>query len=177
MAAPQTHGLISIFILFLFIFLASLGLVGEIGIWEFFSVLVWGVLIDFDHLIYPAYVRDLFRRVLEGGSPKKGLDNFVPWFHTWVGFLLSWIWGFGFHWFVNSDFLIFLPPLVWYIHFLVDIFQKTEEAPRYSFFYPFIKKRYYRNNGYPIKPAGEFIIGSFIWMIVAFVLLGILKYS
>lgn len=175
MAAPQTHGLASISIIFVFILLAVLGLAAKITFWEFISALFFGVGIDFlDHFSL-SYLKDIPARVKRGrGMPAKDVKILVPWLHLWPGLILVGIWTILFR-ILTPSFRIYLPFIFWVIHIVVDRFQKNlNYDPHRSFWYPFSKKTYIPKHGYPIKPASEFIIDSALWMAIAFVLLGLL---
>jgi len=172
MAAPQTHGTVTVII---FMGLSALGLIGKITIWEYLSVIFWGFLIDLDHLISWKYVKDLPDRIFKrgGGAPQEGAD-FVSWLHIWPGLLLVWAWGFVFN-NLFPGFKIWLPFPFWLIHIIIDYFQRSDgKFPHYHFLYPLIKRKYFRKKGYPIKVPAEFIIGGFILLIICFAVLGFL---
>ena len=168
MAAPQTHGLITV------ILLGIIGWVSKISNWEFFSAILFGVGIDFfDHIWSKSYVKDILRRIREGGAPADDVKIPISWLHLWPGFVLAWGWGTVFY-FLDFDFAIYFPFLFWLAHVSVDKFQKDSKFPHRSFFYPLNRKKIIPKIGYPVKPVIEFVIGSLIWMAICFVLLGLL---
>ncbi len=176
MASPQTHGAISLAIFGIFILLSALGLANKITFWEYVSAIIWGIFIDFDHFLNWKYVKDLLKRIKRGGGmPGEQIEQFVSWLHVFPGLVLVWVWGIAFHWFVPS-FRIWFPFLFWAIHMTVDFLQKdpTGKFPHFSLLYPFDKKKYMPKHGYPVKPPWEFILDSFVLLLVALVLLGLL---
>ena len=148
---------------------------GKITFWEYFSVFLWGVAIDFDHFLSWSYVKDLPARIKRGGGmPARDVKIPISWLHLWPGFVLVWLWGFAFHYFVSS-FRLYIPFVFWLLHVVTDYFQKNlDYNPHRSPLYPFHKKTWVPKFGYPIKSPSEFILGDHIWMVISFILLGIL---
>jgi len=178
MAAPQTHGVIDLTIFGIFILLSALGLAGKITFWEYLSGICWGVIIDFDHFLSKKglkYLKDIPARVFKrgGGPPAEDVGNFPSLLHLWPGFILVWVWGILFH-LINPPFRIWFPFVFWLAHNVVEYYQRSDgKYPHYHILYPFIKKLYYREKGYPIKPPAEFILDSTILLVICLVLLGL----
>jgi len=175
MAAPQTHAVMDLLLVGILALLAALGVFHKITLWEYLSVIFWGFLIDFDHLLSWSWVKDLPNRIFKrgGGAPKAGLKAFPSWLHLWPGFILVWLWGIVVVRFFEPTFRLWLPFVFWSIHVVIDYYQRSEGvAPHLHFFYPFNKKLYYREKGYPIKRPVEFILDSFILALVCLVLVG-----
>ena len=177
MASPQTHGLFTVSILAVFLLLSILGLAGEITLWEYFSAILWGVFIDLEHFFYWSYLKDLPSRIKRGGGmPSKQAQGKKAWLHMWPGLLVVIAFGFFFHLVVASSFRWYFPLIFWAIHVLLDYFQNS---PSYSFFYPYHTREELRppKRSYPVKPPWEFMLSSAIWMIICFVLLGLLIFK
>lgn len=178
--SPQSHGVVSLAIFGILILLSALGLMGKISRAEYLSGIFWIIFVDIDHFIFKKgwkYFKDIPDRIFKrgGGGPADEVGHFPSWFHLWPGFILVWLWGFFFFLFIDSSFRFWFPFIFWLIHRTIDRFQKSDgRYPHYSFFYPLIKKLYYRKNGYPVKPPSEFIIDSTILLFVVLVLLGLL---
>ncbi len=161
MAAPQTHGYITFGLIWLILVVRGMNFL------EFASAVIWGILIDADHFFSISYVKDLFRRIKQGGGPAPDVELPACWLHLWpgaialLGFSLVLI-------FLNpsipSPFSAIIPILFWATHILVDGFQKF---PQKHILYPFIKTEYTPEIGYPVKPPAEFILGSLAWMTLA----------
>lgn len=185
MAAPQSHGLIGMASFVIFLLLGGLSLVGKISFWDYFSVCIWFFLLPdaVDICLSRSFLKDLFSRIFKrgGGPPAKDVKVPIAWAHTiWI-FLLIWtlyvfvlysVAVFIFH----SSFNIWLSFVssfvLWSIHVAIDHLQKGDV--HYSPFYPLHKKTWILKWGYPIKPPAEFILGETIWMLISFMLLGIL---
>ena len=180
MASPQTHGLISVSLLSVFLVLAAAGLM-KLTLWEFTNALLWGVFIDLDHMVSKRYIRDLIPRILKrgGGMPAKNIE-LISWLHLWPGLILVIVWGVFFNLvFRNSPLYLpfYFPFLFWSVHVIVDRFQKNPTyMPHKSFWWPFSKRTFIPKKGYPVKPPAEFIINSAIWMLIAFILLALLLF-
>lgn len=181
MASPMTHGLIGMGALGGLLVLVVLSLFSRPNIWEYVSVFIWTVGFDFvDPFFSKSYLKDLWNRIFErgGGPPAEHVKLMVPWFHVLPGLVSVWIYSIGLYIVVifvfNSSFRIWLPFVFWALHVLVDHFQR--DTKQYSPFYPLHKKTWRTKKGYPIKPPAEFIFNSFIWMMISFVLLGLLLF-
>lgn len=175
MASPMTHGIPTFLILAIFLVLAVFGATGKINVWDFAAALIFGIGIDvLDHFTSLSYIKDMIRRLKEGGGPKKGVKIPICWLHLWPGTILAMAWGVTTHYLFSA--LIYFPILMLAIHVRIDYFQKQtdKENPHYHYFYPFIKKTWTSEKGYPIKPVSEFILTSAFWMMISFILLGIL---
>jgi len=180
MAASQTHGLIDLGIFGIFILLSALGLTGKITFWEYVSGIFWGVLIDFDHFISKKglkYLKDIPDRIFKrgGGGPSEDIGNFPCLFHLLPGFIIVWLWGLAFHHFSHSPFRFWFPFVFWAVHTIIDYLQRSDgKYPHYHILYPFVKKLIYQKKGYPIKSPAEFIVVSTVFLVVVYVLFGLL---
>lgn len=170
MASPQTHGLITLLILFVF------SLFGKITSWEYLTAIFWGILIDIDHFTSLSYIKDLKRRIKEkGGLPANNVKFSREWLHKWPGLLAAFGCGATLSLIMN-DFRFYLPVIVLITHLIVDYFQGIPYHLRQSFWYPFRKTATVPSEKflYPVKPPREFIITSGLWMLASLILLGIL---
>lgn len=177
MASPQTHGLFTVSILIVFLGLSVFGLTGEVIFWEYLSAILWGVFIDLEHFLSPSYLKDLPKRIKRGGGmPSEKAQHKKVWFHMWPGVPAVIAYGLFFHLIINPSFRWWLPVIAWLLHVIIDQFQKS---PRYSFFYPYPTKKEIPAPTwtiYPVKPPWEFMLNGAIWMLIGFVLLGLLLF-
>lgn len=177
MASPQTHGLFTVSILGIFLILSVFGLAGLISPLEYFSAILWGVFIDLEHFFHGSYLKDLPNRIKRGGGMvSKEAQGKKAWLHMWPGLLVVIIYGFFFCWVINPSFRWYFPLIFWAIHVLLDYFQNS---PSYSFFYPYPTKEELPPPkwNYPVKPPWEFMLSGAIWMVICFVLLGLLIFK
>jgi len=175
--APQTHGLITLMIVGIFVLASALGLTKQVSLLEYVSILIWGVGIDIDHFLNAngkAYFKDVLRRSKKGGGKISGdIKSLICIFHIWPGLVMVWMWGFGMRYFFR-DFRPWIPFVFWAIHVIIDRFQNTPEFTfgHINFFYPFLKKEKRVEKGYPMKPPWEFILDATLAILALFVLVG-----
>lgn len=169
MASPQTHGLASVGLLGLLAFFKQITMI------DFLSMVIFGILIDFDHFLSKSYIKDFISRRLKKGegnlSDMKIIETVKEWGHKWPGIIIAL--AFGYLAYGTATNLGFYLPLIFLAaHVLIDYFQDT---PRRSFWYP-MKKGFLPPPArtYPCKPPQEFMITSGLWMLVSLILLGII---
>ena len=75
MAAPHVHGLITASLLFIINKFQALSFL------EIFSALFWGILTDIDHFMSISYIKDIPRRIKEGGDPAGTVTIPICWLH------------------------------------------------------------------------------------------------
>jgi hypothetical protein len=169
MAAPQTHFVIT-WVIFRF-FTWILGV--SFSAWETFSMFFWGVLIDFDHFLFPEFVKDLIKiripNLLHGKGGEPSIKKIFPsWLHYWPGFLISIVWGL-YSTKVNPAFRFYLPTVFYILHYWgIDRWQVSMPGmePYKSWWHPFVKKGRIRKVGYPVKSRIEVLVATALMGII-----------
>lgn len=165
MAAPMTHVVVTFGIRAFFLFVLGMAF----SKMELFWIYFWGALMDFaDHFTSPDYVRDIMLvripRFFKGGDvgkPTMGVKVPVCWFHLWPGLVMSFVCGLVFF-----RQLWWVPLVFWFVHIMVDRYQKNDWTfPYESFFHPW-GKPWVRKWGYPTKIRKEILISTVLMFFV-----------